>query len=124
MSKSELIFGLHTVEAVLQRQPERFIEIYALKGRQDDRLVNIINAGRQHGISVQFMARKALDNKAGDDRHQGIMARVTAAKQLSEDDLAAIISQRADSNKNAFILIFFIRSLQKCRNDYWAILFF
>ena len=105
MSKSQLIFGLHAVEAAISRQPERFIEIYALKGRQDDRLVSIVNAARKQGISVQFMTRKVLDNKAGDERHQGVMARVTPAKQLSEDDLVGIIAKCADSDKNAFILI-------------------
>ena len=93
MSKSELIFGLHAVEAVLQRQPERIIEIYALKGRQDDRLVNIINAGRKQGISVQFMARKVLDNKSDDERHQGVMARVKPAAQLNETDLAELLEK-------------------------------
>ncbi len=107
MSKSELIFGLHTVEAVLQRQPERFIEIYALKGRQDDRLVNIINAGRQHGISVQFMARKVLDNKADDERHQGVMAKVKPAATLNETDLADLITKSKDEKSKAppFLLI-------------------
>ncbi|NQZ07692.1 MAG: 23S rRNA (guanosine(2251)-2'-O)-methyltransferase RlmB [Algicola sp.] len=101
-SKSELIFGLHAVEAVLQRQPERIIEIYALKGRQDDRLVNIINAGRQQGISVQFMARKVLDNKSDDERHQGVMARVKPAAQLNETDLAELLEK---SKVPPFLLI-------------------
>jgi 23S rRNA (guanosine2251-2'-O)-methyltransferase len=102
MSKSELIFGLHAVEAVIQRAPERFIEVYALKGRQDDRIVSIINAARQHGISVQFMARKVLDNKAEDERHQGIMAKVKPAEQMDESDLALLLEQ---SKKPPFILI-------------------
>ena len=101
-SKSELIFGLHAVEAVLQRQPERIIEIYALKGRQDDRLVNIINAGRQQGNSVQFMARKVLDNKSDDERHQGVMARVKPAAQLNETDLAELLEK---SKVPPFLLI-------------------
>lgn len=102
MSKSQLIFGLHAVEAAIQRQPERFIEIYALKGRQDDRLLKIINLSRKLGVSVQFMARKALDNKAGDERHQGIMARVTPAKQLTEADLAQLVE---GAKEPPFILI-------------------
>jgi 23S rRNA (guanosine2251-2'-O)-methyltransferase len=102
MSKSDLIFGLHAVEAVISRQPERFIEIYALKGRQDERITSIINVARQQGVSVQFMARKVLDNKAGDDRHQGIMARVTPAKQLDESDLAELIE---NSSTTPFLLI-------------------
>ncbi|HIM95930.1 MAG TPA: 23S rRNA (guanosine(2251)-2'-O)-methyltransferase RlmB, partial [Gammaproteobacteria bacterium] len=32
---NELIFGFHSVEAILAKEPERFLEIYALKGRED-----------------------------------------------------------------------------------------
>ncbi len=36
---NELIYGIHAVNAVLQRDPARFVEAYVLKGRQDDRLL-------------------------------------------------------------------------------------
>ncbi|MEH6454124.1 MAG: RNA methyltransferase substrate-binding domain-containing protein, partial [Psychromonas sp.] len=42
MSKSELIYGMHAVDALIERQPERIIEVYALKGRDDERLNTII----------------------------------------------------------------------------------
>lgn len=105
MSKSELIFGLHAVEAIIGRQPERFIEIYALKGRQDERLVSIVNIARKQGISVQFMTRKVLDNKAGDERHQGVIARVKPAPQLSESDLLDIIERAKAKDKAPLLLI-------------------
>lgn len=35
---TELIYGIHAVSALLERTPERFIEVWALKGRDDDRL--------------------------------------------------------------------------------------
>ena len=38
MSKSELIYGMHAVDALIEKQPERVIEVYALKGRDDERL--------------------------------------------------------------------------------------
>ena len=101
MSKSILIFGIHAVEAVINRQPERFIEVYALKGRQDERLGQIVKVARKQGISVQFMARNALDNKAGDNHHQGIIARVHPPKQLDESDLAEII----ENAQQPFLLI-------------------
>ncbi len=102
MSKSEMLFGMHAVEAVIVRSPERFIEIYALKGRQDDRVTSIIDKARKHGISVQFMTRNVLDNKAGDNHHQGIIARVQVAPALTEADLADLIT---NSKKPPFILI-------------------
>jgi 23S rRNA (guanosine2251-2'-O)-methyltransferase len=92
---SELIFGFHSIEAILANEPERFLEIFALKGREDKRLNPVINEARKFGISVQFMQRKALDNKANGEQHQGIMARVKPARQYSEKDLDEIIAREA-----------------------------
>ncbi len=90
---NELIFGFHSVEAILAKEPERFLEIYALKGREDKRLNPVIDQARKFGISVQFMQRKALDNKANGEQHQGIIANVKAARMYNEKDLDAIIAR-------------------------------
>ena len=92
MSKSELIYGMHAVDALIEKQPERVIEVYALKGRDDERLNAIIEKAREWGVSVQFMQRKALDDKSEGEQHQGIIARVKAAKILTDNDLDAYIS--------------------------------
>lgn len=92
---SELIFGFHSIEAILAKEPERFLEIFALKGREDKRLNPVIDEARKFGISVQFMQRKALDNKANGEQHQGIMARVKPARQYDEKDLDVIIAREA-----------------------------
>ena len=90
---NELIFGFHSVEAILAKEPERFLEIYALKGREDKRLNPVIDQARKFGISVQFMQRKALDNKADGEQHQGIIANVKAARMYNEKDLDEIIAR-------------------------------
>jgi 23S rRNA (guanosine2251-2'-O)-methyltransferase len=92
---NELIYGFHSIEAILNNEPERFLEIYALKGREDKRLNPIINEARRFGISVQFMQRKALDNKSKGEQHQGIIANVKAARTYSERDLDDIIAREA-----------------------------
>ena len=84
---NEFIYGIHAVKAVLEREPERFIEAFVLKGRQDDRLMPILNELQVCGVSIQQMTRKTLDDKARGANHQGIMARVKPAKQLNENDL-------------------------------------
>lgn len=89
---NELIFGFHSVEAILNKEPERFIEIYALKGREDKRLNPIINLARKFGVSIQFMQRKALDDKAKGEQHQGIIARVKEGRKYNEKDLDQIIA--------------------------------
>ncbi|WP_394146199.1 23S rRNA (guanosine(2251)-2'-O)-methyltransferase RlmB [Vibrio atypicus] len=89
---NEFLYGIHAVKAVLEREPERFIEAFVLKGRQDDRLMPILNELQVCGVSIQQMTRKTLDEKARGANHQGIMARVKPAKQLNENDLDDIIA--------------------------------
>ncbi|CAM3846344.1 23S rRNA (guanosine(2251)-2'-O)-methyltransferase RlmB [Vibrio aquimaris] len=91
---NEFIYGIHAVKAVLEKEPERFVEAFVLKGRQDDRLMPIINQLQMCGVSIQQMARKTLDDKARGANHQGIMAKVKPAKQLNEHDLDDIIAKQ------------------------------
>ncbi|MEI8629096.1 23S rRNA (guanosine(2251)-2'-O)-methyltransferase RlmB [Vibrio sp. M60_M70] len=90
---NEFIYGIHAVKAVLEREPERFIEAYVLKGRQDDRLMPILNDLQVCGVSIQQMTRKTLDDKARGANHQGIIARVKPAKQLNENDIDDTLAQ-------------------------------
>ena len=88
---NELVFGLHAVQALLTRQPERFIELYLLKGRQDPELQQLIKQARRFGVSVQFMHRKALDSRTGGATHQGVVAKIKPGKQWQEQDLSALL---------------------------------
>ncbi|MEZ9230143.1 23S rRNA (guanosine(2251)-2'-O)-methyltransferase RlmB [Vibrio amylolyticus] len=90
---NELIYGIHAVKAVLTKDPERFIEAYVLKGRQDDRVLPLLNELQVCGVSIQQMGRKALDDKAQGANHQGLIAKVKATKPLNENDLDSIIAQ-------------------------------
>jgi 23S rRNA (guanosine2251-2'-O)-methyltransferase len=93
MSKSELIYGMHAVDALLEKQPERIIEVYALKGRDDERLNKIITKSQEWGLSVQLMLRKSMDEKSEGEQHQDIIARVKAVKVLTDNDLEPILNE-------------------------------
>ncbi|MGF1753058.1 23S rRNA (guanosine(2251)-2'-O)-methyltransferase RlmB [Vibrio makurazakiensis] len=90
---NEFLYGIHAVKAVLEKDPARFIEAYVLKGRQDERLLPLLNQLQQYGISIQQMGRKPLDEKAQGASHQGIIAKVKPAKQLNETHLDDILAQ-------------------------------
>ncbi len=98
---SEQIYGIHAVRAFLERTPERVIEVLVLKGREDKRLQPLLNELHKLGISVQFLNRQSLDNKAQGEVHQGIIARVQAAKELNENDLDQILQHK----QNPFLLV-------------------
>lgn len=91
MAQQEWLYGLHAMQAVLENEPERVLEVMVLKGRNDDRLVNVVNQARKNGISVQFCARKTLDDKVNGEQHQGVVARAKPARALTENDLDRIL---------------------------------
>ncbi|XOV80512.1 MAG: 23S rRNA (guanosine(2251)-2'-O)-methyltransferase RlmB [Aestuariibacter sp.] len=91
MAQQEWLFGIHAMTAVMEREPERVLEVLVLKGRDDDKIANIINQARRFGISVQFCQRKVLDDKVEGAQHQGIIARAKPAKPLTEQDLLEIV---------------------------------
>lgn len=99
---NEFIYGIHAVKAVLEKDPARFIEAFVLKGRQDERLMPLINQLQQFGVSIQQMGRKALDDKAKGANHQGIIARVKAAKALNEHDLDLLMK---NSQQPLFLIL-------------------
>lgn len=94
MAQQEWLYGIHAMTAVMEREPERVLEILVLKGRDDDKITHIVNQARRFGIAVQFCARKVLDDKVAGAQHQGIIARAKPAKALTEKDLDDIIAQQ------------------------------
>ncbi|WP_044470442.1 23S rRNA (guanosine(2251)-2'-O)-methyltransferase RlmB [Mannheimia massilioguelmaensis] len=98
---SENIYGIHAVNSFLTTAPERIIEVFVLKGREDKRLQPLLKELHNLGISVQFLNRQTLDNKANGEVHQGIIARVQPAKEMNEHDLDKILANQ----KNPLVLI-------------------
>lgn len=98
---SENIYGIHAVKSFLDRTPERIIEVFVLKGREDKRLQPLLNELHSLGVSVQFLNRQTLDNKANGEVHQGVIARVQLAKELNENDLDVILANK----QNPFLLV-------------------
>ena len=91
MAQQEWLYGLHAMQAVIENEPERLIEIWVLKGRDDERLINIVNQARRFGVSVQFCNRKVLDDNVKGEQNQGIVARAKPAKALDEIDLDRLL---------------------------------
>ena len=63
MAQADWIYGIHALQTLLDKQPERIMEVYIQIGRNDQPVENIINLSRKFGISIQFVQRKVLDTK-------------------------------------------------------------
>lgn len=92
---SETIYGIHAVQALLERAPERFQQVFILKGREDKRLMPLIHALEAQGVTIQVASRQWLDDKADGAVHQGIIALVKPGRQYQENDLSDLISAQA-----------------------------
>lgn len=101
----EWLYGIHALTAVLEREPQRILEIYIAKGRDDERLHTLINLARKNGLGIQFCNKKILDDKAQGESHQGVVARAQPAKTLSENDLDEIITHAHNMGKAPFLLV-------------------
>lgn len=94
MAQQEWLYGLHSIAAVLDNEPERILDIMVAKGRDDDRINELVKMARQQGIAVQFAPRKTLDDKSNGEQHQGILARTKPARVLDEADLDKILAEQ------------------------------
>ena len=100
MAKPEYYYGIHSVESLLELEPERVLTLFALKGRDDVRLKRIFELADPFGVSIQKASRDSLEKLAGQPFHQGVVAAVRPHPVLNENDLNEIIQ----SNPNVMLL--------------------
>ncbi|RLM19057.1 23S rRNA (guanosine(2251)-2'-O)-methyltransferase RlmB [Brenneria alni] len=98
---SEIIYGIHAVKALLEQDPQRFLEVFILKGRDDRRVQPLVAELEASGIVVQVANRQWLDSKVEGAVHQGIVARVKEGRQYQENDLPALL----DNLDKPFLLV-------------------
>jgi len=98
---TDFIFGLHSVSAFLERNPQDVLELFVLKDREDQRMTPLIQQARKLGISVQFCQRKTLDEKVEGAQHQGVVAKARLSDAGDEHDLKRIL----DTQSQPFLLI-------------------
>ncbi|MGO3397302.1 MAG: 23S rRNA (guanosine(2251)-2'-O)-methyltransferase RlmB, partial [Serratia proteamaculans] len=87
--------------ALLDNDPQRFLEVFILKGRDDRRLQPLIAELEATGIVIQVANRQWLDEKVEGAVHQGIIARVREGRQYQENDLPKLL----ESVDTPFLLV-------------------
>jgi 23S rRNA (guanosine2251-2'-O)-methyltransferase len=89
--KRHLVYGLHAVGAVIERSPERLLELWMAEPRQDARARSLKERAQAAGIPVQTVSGESLAKLAGEVAHQGAVAAVRPLKAWDEQDLLAAI---------------------------------
>jgi 23S rRNA (guanosine2251-2'-O)-methyltransferase len=94
-SKRNFVYGLHAINAVLERAPERVLELWLAQPRDDVRSRDLRERAESAGLRVQSMGAEALAKLVGDVAHQGAVAAVRPLKPWDEHDLLESLSQAA-----------------------------
>ena len=79
------IYGINAVAEALQARGRAFSWVAVSKERHDLRLQRVVDESRKQGVAVRFVSRAELDQMAGNNAHQGVVA-VTSAKQYNDLD--------------------------------------
>ena len=87
-----VIFGFHTVLARLRADPKSVLEVFLDEARKDARARDFAATVAGAGARLMRVSSSRLDGMAGGGRHQGVVARVSAAArtQTLEELLEAL----------------------------------
>jgi 23S rRNA (guanosine2251-2'-O)-methyltransferase len=95
-SKRNLVYGLHAIGAVIERAPERLLELWIAEPRHDSRSNGLRARAEAVGVRVQTASSEALAKMTGDVAHQGAVAAVRPLKPWDEHDVSAALSEIHD----------------------------
>jgi 23S rRNA (guanosine2251-2'-O)-methyltransferase len=96
------VYGLHAVQAALDRAPQRILELRLSAARDDQRMQSIRQRAEALGLSVQPVTADALVKLIGDVAHQGALASV---RPLPPWDENALIASLGGLSEDALLLI-------------------
>ena len=83
----DLIYGPNAVLEALRAGKRQIETITVLESARPDRLKSLLDLAREKGVPVHRVPRLDIDRSLGDVRHQGVVARVAAARYADADDL-------------------------------------
>lgn len=87
-----LIYGIHAVQSVLERYPERIKQVFIQASREGDRISAVVNLAKTHGLSIQQCERATLDAMANKGQHQGVVADINGSSLWQASDLKDLLS--------------------------------
>ena len=87
MKRSETIYGMHAVRAMLERHADRVLNVRLAQQRDDPRVRELLELARRHGRKVERIDMGALRQELGDVAHQGVAAEIAPLPPWTEDEL-------------------------------------
>src|SRR3984885_2385757 len=96
--------GIHAVREALEAG-RAFDRIVIAKGRQDTRVEEIVQLGREQNISLRFEDRSQIDRLADSRHHKGSVALVAARAAGTLDEILAAANAGAGRGEKGLIVL-------------------
>ena len=93
MSRTELVFGVHAVRALVERDPAGVLEVWVQAGREPPALRRALALPAASGIAVHRASRETIGRIAGTGAHQGVVARYRRSAQAPVVTLEQVLDR-------------------------------
>ena len=90
---SEVAFGIHAINSLLRRSPDRILSRSMQVDRNDKRIQELVSLAQNQGVALARVSKAELDELTN-ERHQGVVAvieRIGTTALLSERDLPSFL---------------------------------
>ncbi|CRK85646.1 23S rRNA (guanosine-2'-O-)-methyltransferase RlmB [Candidatus Providencia siddallii] len=93
---NEIIYGIHTINALLNRSPKRIKEFYYLKERNDCKIISMIQKIKKLYIPIIAVNRQWMDKQTKKAAHQGCIAKILPNKFYKENELINFLKHKQE----------------------------
>jgi 23S rRNA (guanosine2251-2'-O)-methyltransferase len=101
----DLLYGLNPLLEALRAGDRIPPEIIIAEGARDERLRELIELAREKNVTVKRAPRASIDRVVGNTHHQGVMARIAAARYADAEELLASIAGQVGSDKEPLVVV-------------------
>jgi 23S rRNA (guanosine2251-2'-O)-methyltransferase len=103
-SSQNLVYGLNSVLEAVRAGRRPIDSITILESARPDRLRELVELARQKRIPVHRVPRLDLDRSLGEARHQGVVARIAAARYADADELLDELEHKIGTSDPPFVI--------------------
>lgn len=101
----DLLYGVNPLLEALRAGDRIPPEIVIAEGARDERLRELVELARSKNVMVKRVPRASIDRAVGNTHHQGVMARIAAARYADAEDLLSSIASRIGAETEPLVVV-------------------
>jgi 23S rRNA (guanosine2251-2'-O)-methyltransferase len=101
----DLLYGVNPLLEALRAGQRIPPEIVIAEGARDERLRELVELAQSRNVPVKRVPRASIDRAVGNTHHQGVMARIAAARYADTEDLLSSIASRVGAENEPLVVV-------------------